>query len=144
MATAPIKTDIAIVGAGIIGLAVAFRLAGAGRDVVVVDPNDPGSGASYGNAGAIAPYGCAPIGNPDVLRNLPHLLLGSESPFAMRLSARSNLLPRLLGFLWQSTPTRARHNGRALQSLLKEAAQAWHDLAAQAEVSDLIRNEGCL
>ena len=66
MTAAPIKTDIAIVGAGIIGLTVAFRLAALGRAVVVIDPNDPGSGASYGNAGAIAPYGCAPIGNPDV------------------------------------------------------------------------------
>jgi 2-polyprenyl-6-methoxyphenol hydroxylase-like FAD-dependent oxidoreductase len=33
-----IKTDIAVVGAGIIGLATAFRLAAAGREVVVVDP----------------------------------------------------------------------------------------------------------
>jgi glycine/D-amino acid oxidase-like deaminating enzyme len=144
MAAASIKTDIAIVGAGVIGLAVAFRLAAAGRDVVVVDPNDPGSGASYGNAGAIAPYGCAPIGNPDVLRNLPHLLLGSESPFAMRPAALPALLPWLLRLLWQSSPGRARRNGLALQTLLREAAQAWRDLAAQAEVSDLIRNEGCL
>jgi D-amino-acid dehydrogenase len=144
MAAASIKTDIAIVGAGVIGLAVAFRLAAAGRAVVVVDRNDPGSGASYGNAGAIAPYGCAPIGNPDVLRSLPHLLLGPESPFAMRPAALPALLPWLLRFLWQSAPGRARRNGRALQTLLKEAAQAWHDLSAQAEVSDLIRNEGCL
>jgi len=132
------------VGAGIIGLAVAFRLAAAGRTIVVVDPNDPGSGASYGNAGAIAPYGCAPIGNPDVLRNLPDLLLGSDSPFAMRTAALPSLLPWLLRFLWQSTSSRARRNGRALQSLLKEAAQAWNDLAAQAGVSELIRYEGCL
>jgi D-hydroxyproline dehydrogenase len=144
MAAASIKSDIAIVGAGIIGLAAAFRLAAAGRAVVVVDPNDPGSGASYGNAGAIAPYGCAPIGNPDVLRNMPSLLLGSESPFAMRPAALPSLLPWLLRFLWQSTPGRARRNGHALQGLLKEAVQAWHDLAAQADVSDLIRNEGCL
>jgi glycine/D-amino acid oxidase-like deaminating enzyme len=53
---APIKTDVAIVGAGIIGLAIAFRLAADGREVVVIDPNEPGLGASYGNAGAIAPY----------------------------------------------------------------------------------------
>ena len=144
MAAASIKTDIAIVGAGIIGLAAAFRLAAAGRDVVIVDPNDPGSGASHGNAGAIAPYGCAPIGNPDVLRNLPGLLLGSESPFALRPAALPALLPWLLRFLWQSTPERARRNGLALRSLLMEAAQAWHDLAVQAEVSDLIRNQGCL
>jgi glycine/D-amino acid oxidase-like deaminating enzyme len=144
MAAAFIKTDVAVVGAGIIGLAVAFRLAAAGRTIVVVDPNDPGSGASYGNAGAIAPYGCAPIGNPNVLRNLPDLLLGSDSPFAMRTAALPSLLPWLLRFLWQSTSSRARRNGRALQSLLKEAAQAWNDLAAQAGVSELIRYEGCL
>ena len=144
MAAASIKTDIAVVGAGIIGLAVAFRLAEAGRAVVVIDPNDPGSGASYGNAGAIAPYGCAPIGNPDVLRNLPDLLLGSDSPFAMRTAALPSLLPWLLRFLWQSTSSRARRNGRALQSLLKEAAQAWNDLVAHAGVSELMRYEGCL
>ena len=63
-----IKTDVAIVGAGIIGLAIAFRLAADGREVVVVDPNEAGSGASYGNAGTLAPYACAPVGNPDVLR----------------------------------------------------------------------------
>jgi D-hydroxyproline dehydrogenase len=144
MASVSGKTDIAIVGAGIIGLTTAFRLAAMGRAVVVVDPNDPGSGASYGNAGAIAPYGCAPIGNPDVLRSLPHLLRDSDSPFAMRPAAVPSLLPWLLRFLWQSTPERARRNGRALHGLLKEAAQAWHDLAAQADVADLIRNEGCL
>src|ERR1700751_4079945 len=120
MATAPIKTDVAVVGAGVIGLAAAFRLAAAGRDVVVVDPNDPGSGASYGNAGAIAPYGCAPIGNPDVLRSLPHLLRDSDSPFAMRAAAVPSLLPWLLRFLWQSTRERPRRNGRALQGVIKE------------------------
>lgn len=91
--TALIKTDIAIIGAGVIGLATALRLAAAGREVVVIDPNEPGSGASYGNAGVVAPYGCAPIGNPDTLRNLPSLLFDPESPLAIRPAA----LPALLG-----------------------------------------------
>jgi glycine/D-amino acid oxidase-like deaminating enzyme len=42
----PIKTDVAVIGAGIIGLATTLRLAAAGREVVVIDPNEPGSGAS--------------------------------------------------------------------------------------------------
>jgi D-amino-acid dehydrogenase len=141
---APIKTDIAIVGAGIIGLATAFRLAASGRDVVVIDPNEPGSGASHGNAGAIAPYGCAPIGNPDVLRNLPSLVFSSESPLAIRPAGLPALLPWLLRFMWQSTPARARRNGRALAGLLREATSEWRDLAAAAQVSDLFRHEGCL
>jgi glycine/D-amino acid oxidase-like deaminating enzyme len=141
---APIKTDIAIVGAGIIGLAIACRLAAAGRAVVVIDPNEPGLGASYGNAGAIAPYGCAPIGNPDVLRNLRSLLLDSESPLAIRPAALPAMLPWLSRFVWQSMPARARRNGRALAGLLKDAMPAWRDLAMQAEASDLFRHEGCL
>jgi D-hydroxyproline dehydrogenase len=139
-----IKTDIAIVGAGIIGLATAFRLAAIGREVVLIDPNEPGSGASYGNAGAVAPYGCAPIGNPDVLRNLPSLLFGSESPLAVRPAALPTLLPWLLRFVWQSMPARAHRNGRALAGLLKEAMPDWLDLAAEARVLDLFRREGCL
>ncbi|WP_174150274.1 glycine oxidase ThiO [Microbacterium halophytorum] len=43
-----------IVGAGIIGLAVAWELARAGRGVLVVDP-EPASGATHAAAGMIAP-----------------------------------------------------------------------------------------
>lgn len=141
---APIKTDVAIVGAGIIGLATALRLAAAGREVVVIDPNEPGMGASYGNAGAIASYGCAPIGNPDVLRNLPALLFDKDSPLAIRAAALPALLPWLSRFAWHSMPARARRNGHALAGLLKDAMPTWRDLAMQAGASDLFRHEGCL
>jgi glycine/D-amino acid oxidase-like deaminating enzyme len=141
---APIKTDIAVVGAGIIGLAAAFRLAAAGREVVVIDPNEPGSGASWGNAGTLAPYACTPVGNPDVLRNLPSLLFNAESPLAIRLAALPTLVPWLSRFVRQSLPAAARRNGLALAGLLREAMPAWRDLADQAHVSDLFRQEGCL
>ena len=140
----PTKTDIAVVGAGIIGLATAFRLAAAGREIVVIDPNEPGSGASYGNAGTLAPYACAPVGNPDVLRNLPSLMFNAESPLAIRLAALPALVPWLSRFVRQSLPVAARRNGRALAGLLREAMPAWRDLAAQVHASDLLRYEGCL
>ena len=44
-----ILTDIVVIGGGVIGLATALRLRADGRDVAVVEPNEPGSGASYGN-----------------------------------------------------------------------------------------------
>jgi D-amino-acid dehydrogenase len=139
-----IKTDVAIVGAGIIGLAIAFRLAGDGREVVVVDPNEAGSGASYGNAGTLAPYACAPVGNPDVLRNLPNLLLKADSPLTVRLAALPALVPWLSRFVWQSMPVRARRNGQALAGLLKDAMPDWRALAEEARLADLLRYEGCL
>lgn len=139
-----IKTDVAIVGAGIIGLAIAFQLASGRRDIVVIDPNDPGSGASYGNAGTLAPYACVPVGNPDVLRNLPGLLVNADSPLAVRPAALPALLPWLSRFLWQSMPVRARRNAYALAELLKDAMPTWRELAEQARLSDLLRHEGCL
>ena len=48
------RTDIAVIGAGVIGLTIALELVEAGHEVVLVDPGDPGMGASYGNAGTIA------------------------------------------------------------------------------------------
>ncbi len=140
----PLKTDVAIIGAGIIGLTTALRLAAGGREVVVIDPNQPGSGASYGNAGTLAPYGCAPVGNPDILRNLPGLLFNPESPLSIRPAALPALLPWLAGFVRESLPKAARRNGYALAALLKEAMPAWRDLAAEAGVSDLFRHEGCI
>lgn len=48
---------IAIIGGGVIGLAIGWRLAAAGRSVTVVDERQAGSGASWASAGMLAPVG---------------------------------------------------------------------------------------
>ena len=45
---------VIVVGAGIVGLCVAWHLARGGAEVLVLDGEAPGSGASSGNAGAIS------------------------------------------------------------------------------------------
>ena len=104
------STEVAIVGAGVIGLAIAVRLAGEGREVVLIEPNEPGSGASYGNAGTIADYAVSPVGTPAVLRSLPALLLDRDSPLAIRPAALPALAPWLIRFAHQSIPARAKAN----------------------------------
>lgn len=47
--------DVAIVGAGVIGLAVAFELAGRGARVRVYDRSEPAKAASWAAAGMLAP-----------------------------------------------------------------------------------------
>ena len=66
-----VNVEIAVLGAGVVGLAIAEALVAEGREVVLVDPNQPGSGASYGNAGTIADYAVMPVGTPQVLWGLP-------------------------------------------------------------------------
>src|ERR1700722_2966855 len=49
------QDTIAVIGAGVIGAAVAFALAREGRAVVLLDRAEPGvAGASFGNVGHIA------------------------------------------------------------------------------------------
>lgn len=61
------RYDVAVVGAGVIGLASAWRLAQRGASVVVVDPA-PGSGASGVAAGMLAPVTEARMGEEPLLR----------------------------------------------------------------------------
>ncbi|PZV36961.1 NAD(P)/FAD-dependent oxidoreductase [Mesorhizobium kowhaii] len=136
--------EIAIVGAGVVGLATALRLAAEGREVLLIDPNEPGSGASFGNAGTIAEYACMPVGNPAVLRALPKLLLDPDSPFSLRWPALLQLAPWLIQFVRQSLPAATRANALALAGLLADALPAWEEMVTEAGLEDLLRRNGCL
>src|SRR5215467_5593499 len=50
----PARADVAIVGAGYGGLAAALELRRSGTDVVVIEANEFGSGASSRNGGAVS------------------------------------------------------------------------------------------
>jgi len=135
---------VAIVGAGVIGLATALRLLDDGREVVLIDPEEPGSGASFGNAGTIAGYGCVPVGTPDVLRSIPRLLFGRDSPFSMPPAALPAMLPWLWRFVRASTPAAAAASADALAALLAQAGPAWERRWAALHCDDLVRRAGCL
>jgi len=138
------NTEIVIVGGGVIGLATAVGLVAAGREVVLIDRNQPGSGASFGNAGIIAEYASVPLGTPAVLRSLPKLIFCSDSPLALRKAEILGLAPWLIRFLFQSLPAAARANGTALWKLVGDAVPAWRTLAAEVEAGDLLRDTGSL
>src|SRR5579863_6221494 len=113
-----ISTDIAVIGGGVIGLTIALRLRADGREVVVIEPNEPGSGASFGNAGTIADYAIIPVGTPAVLKDLLSLLLDANSPLAIRTSALPALFPWLARFAYESLPHRYKENARRLADLV--------------------------
>ncbi|MCL4189390.1 MAG: FAD-binding oxidoreductase [Rhodobacteraceae bacterium] len=138
------SAEVAVIGAGVIGLSVALRLAAEGREVVVIDPEPPGSGASYGNAGVVADYAVLPVGTPAVLASLPRLMFDRTSPLALRGAAIPALAPWLLRFLRQSLPAPARRNAAALAGLLGPAVAAWEAMAEEVGGTDLLRPSGSL
>ncbi|HET9593577.1 MAG TPA: FAD-dependent oxidoreductase, partial [Solirubrobacterales bacterium] len=59
--------DVVVVGGGVIGLSCAWRLAGRGARVAVVERGEPGGGASRVAAGMLAPVGELTFGEPELL-----------------------------------------------------------------------------
>src|SRR3954465_15892624 len=57
-------SDIIIVGAGIVGAAIAYELARRGASVEIVDERPIGMGATQASAGVLAPYIEAPDDGP--------------------------------------------------------------------------------
>lgn len=49
-----IQADVAVIGAGVVGLGIAHRIRASGRSVALIDPN-PASGATFAAAGMLAP-----------------------------------------------------------------------------------------
>lgn len=61
--------DVLIAGAGVIGLAIGWRAAQAGLNVWIVEPREPGAGASGVAAGMLAPVTEADFGEQDLIRS---------------------------------------------------------------------------
>lgn len=142
--TTHLTTEIAVIGAGVVGLSIAEALLAEGHEVTLVDPNAPGMGASYGNAGTIADYAVMPVGSPDVLKNLPSLLFDRNSPLAIRRAALPALAPWLMRFAAQSLPGPTARNAAAIAGLLADAAPLWQGLAARIGGEAILQHRGCL
>ena len=136
--------NVAVLGAGFVGLSSAYWLMRDGHQVTVYDPAGVAGGASYGNAGTFANYACIPVNNPSVFRDLPRFLLSSDSPFRLRWSYLPQLTPWLARFLWNSTERRYAASAGALSVLLSRAHDGYREMIEQANLAQFIRPSECL
>ena len=136
------KTEIVVVGAGIIGVAIALRLQRAGHSVTLLDRSAPGQGASFGNMACIAVTEFLPISRPSMWRQLPRWLLDSEGPVHVRPSALLKLSPWLLRFVKAGFPQRRTTLTHAGAILCHRAVRDFRELTANANAQDLVASTG--
>ena len=136
--------NVAVIGAGFVGLSSAYWLMQDGHQVTLYDPVGAAGGASFGNAGTFANYACIPVNNPTVFRDLPHYLLSGTSPLRLRWGYLPQLAPWLLGFLRSSTTARYTRSATALATLLGRAQEGYTDMVAKAGLDGFIRPRECL
>jgi D-amino-acid dehydrogenase len=137
------RSDIAVIGAGIVGICAAAYLAEAGCAVTVIDRTGICEETSSGNAAAFAFSDVLPLAQKGMLRNLPRWLLDPLGPLAIPPSYLPHLLPWLYRF-W-----RAGHGGyegalAAQASLMRFAESEWMALMQRSGTRSMAREDGSL
>jgi D-amino-acid dehydrogenase len=137
-------SDVAIIGAGIVGICAAANLAEAGYSVTVYDRTGICEETSSGNAAAFAFSDVLPMAQKGMVRNLPRWLADPLGP----LSVPPAYLPRLLPWLWRFW--RAGASGNHEKSLAAQAAmmqlaeKEWAGLMARSGTGTMLREDGSL
>ncbi|WP_254599940.1 NAD(P)/FAD-dependent oxidoreductase [Cupriavidus gilardii] len=138
------SADIAVVGAGIVGLCIALSLRRLGREVVLYDALPPGGGASFGNAGLISVDSCIPIALPGMVWQLPKWLLDRHGPLAIHPPRLLAAAPWLRAWVRASRPRQVEHASRALRALHAPALDGYRELLGDAAAGAVIHTRGQL
>lgn len=133
-----------VVGAGIIGTAIAHELQRRGRQVVLVERDAPGRGASFGNMASIAVTEFMPASRPAVWRQIPGWMLDPEGPVRVRPGHMPRLVPWFLRFLAASRPSKLRALEEQGAALCSRALADTQDLLRETGLSGELTGEGCL
>jgi glycine/D-amino acid oxidase-like deaminating enzyme len=139
------KIAIGIVGAGIQGISNALFLQKKGFKVTIFDRDEPGSpAASYGNAGHFSPYASVPINRPDVLTDVPAMLLSSTGPLALKWSYVPKMIPWFLQFIRNCSTKRMMYTAKNMHQILNLALPAYDELFDEIDLEGLVEKKGIL
>jgi D-amino-acid dehydrogenase len=135
---------VGVIGAGMVGVCAASWLQRDGHSVFLIEPGNPGEGASFGNAGCFNGSSVTPAAMPGVMRNIPRWLIDPLGPLALRWSYLPSILPYLVRLVRSATPDKARAQAAALRPLLGPTVPLVRELAREAGAEDLIHQRGHL
>ena len=133
---------VAVIGAGVVGLACASYLQMQGRRVTVIDPRAPGEYCSFGNAGCFSRSSCVPLGLPGTWKQVPGWLLDRNGPLHIPLRYVPHVAPWLWRFQRSTSIARVDAIADALHALLTVTLDKWRPLAVRAGVPELIVQDG--
>lgn len=133
-----------VIGAGVVGVCCGLYLQRYGQRVTIVDPEPPGEGASFGNAGFISPGSCAPVGMPGLAAKVPGMLLDPLGPLFIRWRYLPWIAPWLIRLVAASSPERVEEISQAMRSLYESAVEDFQPLIRDAKAEHLIRRDGRL
>ena len=139
------KLHIGIIGAGIQGVCSALFLIKKGFKVTIFDKENPGKfSASYGNAGHFSPYASIPLNRPDILTDVPAMLLSSTGPLALKWNYIYKMIPWFYKFLKNCSKRKMMHTAKYMHQILDLALPAYDELFEDIDISGLVEKKGII
>jgi D-amino-acid dehydrogenase len=135
---------IAVVGAGIIGVAIAYTLQRRGRPVVLIERHEPGRATSFGNMASIAVTQFAPLSRPANWARMPGWLLDPDGPIRIAPAYLPRMLPWFVRFVLAGRRARVDALERAGAALCQRVHADLGPLLDDAGLGHLLSASGCL
>ena len=140
-----LKSSVGVIGAVIQGICISLCLVKKGFKVTLIDRDDPGkNSASYGNAGHFSPYAAVPINRPDILVDIPLMLLSSTGPLALKWNYVPKMIPWFLKFIKNCSRKNMMHTAKYMHQILDLALPAYDELFKDIDISGLVESKGIM
>ena len=136
--------SVGIIGAGIQGVCIGLQLIKKGIPVTIFDKNDPGSMSSYGNAGHFSPYAVVQLNRPDVINDIPKMLLSSYGPLALKWNYIPKMIPWILKYLKSSTKKSMMHTTKYMHQILDLSLDAYDEILSEIDTTNLVERKGII
>ncbi len=137
-------SSVGIVGAGIQGVCIGLQLLKKNIPTTIFDSKDPGSMASYGNAGHFSPYAVLQLNRPDILYDIPKMLLSSYGPLALKWNYVPKMLPWIFGYLKNCNKKSMLHTAKYMHQILNLSLDAYDEIFEEIDITDLVEKKGII
>jgi len=129
------KTDVLIIGGGVIGLVSALELLEAGYSVRILERTRLGAGASEGNCGLITPSHALPLTRPGTIGRALASMLSSSSPLYFRPRLDAALFAWGLQFSRNCNRPAMLRTMFARSEMLSRSRELYNDLIEKHELA---------
>ena len=133
--------NIAVVGAGIVGICSAYFLKKSGFNVTLIDKEDPGTMTSFGHACSFADYANVPVNYPGLIWDIPKMLLRKDGPLAVDFFYILKNLPWAFSFLQNCKKEKVDEIASSLTNLLKHSQLSYDEIFKDINVQEYISHE---
>ena len=139
------RSSVGVIGAGIQGICISLFLVKKGFAVTLIDRDEPGkNSASYGNAGHFSPYASTPMNRPDVLVDVPAMLLSTTGPLSLKWNYIPKMIPWFLKFIKNCSKKSMMNTAKYMHQILDLALPAYDELFQDIDISGLVESRGII